>query len=73
LKNTTKTGAELSDLLGFSQGKDGIELNGKPLVSFHVQMFHNTPGHAPLKRLVRHLLETSRNPYQVALAGMLPK
>lgn len=73
LKNTKMAAPELAALLGFSQGKDGIELNGEPLVSFHVQMFHETPGHAPLQRLVRHLLSESRNPYQVALAAMLPK
>jgi hypothetical protein len=54
-------------LLGFSQGKKGIELNGKPLVSFHVQMFHDTPGHAPLQRMVKHLLSESLNPLQRAL------
>mgnify|MGYP003646643349 FL=1 len=67
LKGTKKTGEELADLLGFSQGKKGIELNGKPLVSFHVQMFHDTPGHAPLQRMVKHLLSESLNPLQRAL------
>jgi len=71
LKDTAATGEELAALLGFTQGDEGVLLHGAPLVSFHVQMFHDTPGHAPLRRLVRHLLETSRNPLQAGLVKML--
>lgn len=73
LKNTKLNGEELADLLGFTQGPAGILLNGEPLISFHVQMFHDTPGHAPLRRLVRYLLENSRNPLQAGLCLDLRK
>jgi hypothetical protein len=73
LKNTKATGAQLAELLGFTQGPEGILLDGSPLVSFHVQMFHDTPGHAPLQRLVRHLLETSRNPLQAGLVSVMDR